>query len=62
MRGEPIHCLIRMEIGSQNGRLRERIELEQEAGDVVIFALNPGSNCRISLLASVRWMKNDCAN
>jgi hypothetical protein len=48
MREEPIHCLVKMEIGSRDGRLRERIELEQEAGDVVVFALNPGSHRRIS--------------
>ena len=47
MRGKPIHCLIRMEVGSQDG-LREHIELEQEAGDLVLFALNPGYQRRIS--------------
>jgi len=45
-RGEPIHCLIKMETDSQDGRSREF--LEQEAGDLVLFALNPGPRRRIS--------------
>src|ERR1700745_3296033 len=44
--GEPIHCLIKMKTDSQDGRSREF--LEQEAGDLVLFALNPGPRRRIS--------------
>jgi hypothetical protein len=46
--GEPIHCLIKMEVGSQDGRLREHVELEQEAEDLVLFALDPGPDRKIS--------------
>jgi hypothetical protein len=38
--GEPIHCLIKMEIGAGHERSREL--LEQEAGDLVLFNVNPG--------------------
>jgi hypothetical protein len=48
MRGESIHSIVKMEIGSQHGHFPGRIELEQQAADVVLFALNPGSQCRIS--------------
>ncbi|HEU5238942.1 MAG TPA: hypothetical protein VFU37_17560 [Pyrinomonadaceae bacterium] len=45
-RGEPIHCLIKMETDFQDGGSREF--LEQEAGDLVLFVLNPGPRRRIS--------------
>ena len=44
--GEPIHCLIKMEIGAGHRRSREL--LEQEAGDLVLFSFNPGPHRRIS--------------
>ena len=44
--GEPVHCLIKMDIGFQDGRSQEL--LEQEAGDLILFALNPGPHRRIS--------------
>jgi hypothetical protein len=43
--GEPIHCLIKIEIGAGQG-LSEL--LEQEAGDLVLFSVNPGPHRRIS--------------
>jgi|SRR5260370_16202754 hypothetical protein len=43
--GEPIHCLIKFEIGAGHG-LSEL--LEQEAGDLVLFSVNPGPHRRIS--------------
>jgi hypothetical protein len=43
--GEPIHCLIKFEIGAGHG-LSEL--LEQEAEDLVLFSLNPGPHRRIS--------------
>ena len=44
--GEPVHCLIKMEIGAGHGRSREL--LEQEAGDLILFSVNPGPHRRIS--------------
>jgi hypothetical protein len=44
--GEPIHCLIKMEIGAGHERSREL--LEQEAGDFVLFIVNPGPHRRIT--------------
>ena len=44
--GEPIHCLIKMDIGA--GRARSRELLEQEAGDLILFSVNPGPHRRIS--------------
>jgi hypothetical protein len=45
--GEPVHCLVKMEIAAQNGRLRRSVELEQEVGDLVLFIINPGPQRRI---------------
>jgi hypothetical protein len=47
-KGEPVHCLIKMEIAAQDGRLRRGAELEQEAGDLILFLTNPGPHRRIS--------------
>jgi hypothetical protein len=47
-RGEPVHCLIKMEIAAQDGRLRRSVELEQEVGDLILFLINPGPHRRIS--------------
>ena len=42
--GEPIHCLIKMEIGAAHERSREL--LEQEAGGLFLFNVNPGPHRR----------------
>jgi hypothetical protein len=47
-KGEPVHCLIKIEIAAQDGRIRRGAELEQEAGDLVLFLINPGPHRRIS--------------
>ena len=47
-KGESVHCLIKMEIAAQDGRLRRGAELEQEAGDLILFLINPGPHRRIS--------------
>jgi hypothetical protein len=47
-KGEPVHCLIKMEIAARSGRLRRGAELEQEAGDLILFLTNPGPHRRIS--------------
>jgi hypothetical protein len=47
-KGESVHCLIKMEIAAQDGRLRRGAELEQEAGDLILFLTNPGPHRRIS--------------
>jgi hypothetical protein len=44
--GEPIHCLIKMEIGA--GFRRPRALLKQEARDLMIFSVSPGPHRRIS--------------
>ena len=44
--GEPIHCLIKMEIGAGFRRTREL--LKQEARDLMIFSVSPGPHRRIS--------------
>jgi hypothetical protein len=46
-KGEPVHCLIKMKIAAQDGRLRRGAELEQE-GDLILFLMNPGPHRRIS--------------
>jgi hypothetical protein len=47
-KGEPVHCIIKMEIAVKGGRLRRGAELEQEAGDLILFLINPGPHHRIS--------------
>jgi hypothetical protein len=47
-KGEPVHCLIKIETAAQDGRIRRGAELEQEAGDLVLFLINPGPHRRIS--------------
>lgn len=47
-KGEPVHCIIKMEIVAQDGRVRRAAELEQEAGDLILFLINPGPHRRIS--------------
>jgi hypothetical protein len=44
--GEPIHYLIKMEIGAGHRRSRELFK--QEARDVILFSVNPGPQRRIS--------------
>jgi hypothetical protein len=44
--GEPIHCLIKMEIGA--GFRRPRELLKQEARDLIRFSVSPGPQRRIS--------------
>jgi hypothetical protein len=44
--GEPIHCLIKMEIGA--GFRRPRELLKQEARDLILFSLSPGPHRKIS--------------
>jgi hypothetical protein len=44
--GEPIHCLIKMEIGA--GLRRPRELLKQEARDLIVFSVSPGPHRRIS--------------
>jgi hypothetical protein len=46
--GESVHCLIEMDTVDQNGGKRPAVELEEEAGDLVLFAVNPGPNRRIA--------------
>jgi len=44
--GEPIHCLIKIEIGAGHGRSPEL--LKQEPRDLVLFSVNPGPHRGIS--------------
>jgi|GEM_PF-6486744 len=37
-----MHCLFKMEIAAQDGHLRRGAELEQEAGNLILFLINPG--------------------
>lgn len=46
--GELLHCLIEINTVDQNGRSRHTVELEEEAGDLILFAVNPGPNRRIA--------------
>ena len=47
-KGELVHCIIKMEVAVEDGRRRHGAELEQEAGDLILFLINPGPHRRIS--------------
>jgi hypothetical protein len=47
-RGKPIHCVIKLNINSEDGSRRAHGDLEREAEDLVLFALDPGPHRRIS--------------
>ena len=44
--GEPIHYLIKMEIGA--GHRRPRALLKQEARDLILFSVSPGPHRKIN--------------
>lgn len=46
--GEPVHCFIKMKSVDANGKRLRNLELEQQAGDNVLFVLNPGPHRKIS--------------
>ena len=47
--GERVHCLLKMRIAADFGRHnRTDLELRQDAGDMILFARNPGPHCKIS--------------
>ena len=43
--GEPVHCMIKMKNVDRDGKCLPDIELRQQAGDNVLFVINPGP-CR----------------
>jgi hypothetical protein len=56
--GERVHCLLKMPIAADYGhRQRDDVELKQEAGDMILFVLNPGPHYRIS--HSEIWKVNE---
>jgi len=46
--GEPVHCMIKMKSLDEHGKRRRNVELEQQAGDDVLFVINPGPHRKIS--------------
>jgi hypothetical protein len=46
--GEPLHCMIKMKSGDAEGKRRRNLELEKQAGDTILFAINPGPHRKIS--------------
>jgi hypothetical protein len=46
--GEPVHCLVKMSSLDAGGRRRRNVDLEQEAGDTILFVLNPGPHRKMS--------------
>ena len=46
--GEAVHCFIRMKSGDAKGKLWRNVDLEQQAGDNILFVLNPGPHRKIS--------------
>jgi hypothetical protein len=46
--GEPVHCMIRMKNVDRGGKRLDDIELQQQAGDNVLFVINPGPYRKIS--------------
>jgi hypothetical protein len=46
--GESVHCMIRMKSVDACGKRRRNVELEQQAGDNILFVINPGPHRKIS--------------
>ena len=46
--GETVHCMIKMKNVDRDGRRIDDIELQQQAGDTVLFVINPGPCRKIS--------------
>ena len=46
--GEPVHCMIRMKNVDRDGKRLHDVELHQQAGDNVLFVINPGPYHNIS--------------
>jgi hypothetical protein len=46
--GEPVHCMIRMKNLDRDGKRLYDIELHQQAGDDILFVINPGPHRMIS--------------
>jgi hypothetical protein len=46
--GEIVHCMIKMKNVDRNGNCIHDIELHQQAGDTVLFVINPGPCRKIS--------------
>ena len=47
--GERVHCLLKIPVASDSGQhQRDEVELRQDAGDLVLFSLNPGPFGKIS--------------
>jgi len=55
--GEQVHCVIQMDMFGANRRARNTVELEQEAGDLILFVVNPGPSRRIA--HSKIWKVNE---
>ena len=45
---EPVRCMIKMKSVDEHGKRRRNVELEQQAGDNVLFVINSGPNKKIS--------------
>jgi hypothetical protein len=46
--GEPVHCIIKMKSVDEGGKRQRNLELELQAGDDVLFILNPGPHRKVS--------------
>jgi hypothetical protein len=43
-----VHCIVKMKSLHAEGKRRRNVDLEQEAGDTILFALNPGPHREMS--------------
>ena len=43
-----MHCMIKVKSVDEHGKRRRNVELEQQAGDNVLFVINPGPHKKIS--------------
>ena len=58
--GEPIHCLIKIEIGAGHGRPPEL--LKQEARDLVLLVLIRDLTAESAIPSSAKRMENGCVS
>jgi hypothetical protein len=53
--GEPVHCFIKMKSGDEQGKRRRNVELEQQAGDIRIRAMQ--FDCSSSFVGQEFWLR-----
>ena len=60
--GEPVHCMIRMKNVDRDGKRLHDIDLHQQAGDNVLYVINPGRPARLATQVFGTLLRRSCTN